>query len=57
MTEKSNQTSSAAITEEEAILKWAEVKEFVRNNNRNPDINSEDPYERHLADDCKLHLA
>ncbi len=39
------------ITEEEAVLLWPKIKEFVRTHNSSqPDINSIDPLERRLAE-------
>ena len=39
------------ITEEEAVLLWPKIKEFVRSHNgAQPDINSIDPLERRMAE-------
>jgi superfamily II DNA or RNA helicase len=38
------------MTDEEAILLWPKVKEFVKINNFEPSVNSVDPLERRLAD-------
>lgn len=38
------------VTVEEARILWPKIKEFVRNNNREPNVNSYDDYEKRLAE-------
>jgi superfamily II DNA or RNA helicase len=38
------------MTDEEALLLWPKIKDFVRQNNKNPDLGSNDPLERRLAE-------
>jgi len=38
------------MTDEEALILWPKVKNFVKNNNNQPNINSLDPLERRLAE-------
>lgn len=43
------------MSKEEAIALWPKVQEFVRDNNRNPDLNSRNGRERELAQ-CIIYL-
>ena len=38
------------MTQEEAIILWPKVKEFIEINKRNPDIHALDPKEKRLAE-------
>lgn len=38
------------MTDEEALLLWPKIKDFVKQNNKNPDLSSSDPLERRLAE-------
>ena len=38
------------MTQEEAIILWSKVKEFIEINKRNPDLNALDPKEKRLAE-------
>jgi hypothetical protein len=38
------------MTDEEALLPWPKIKDFVKQNNKNPDLSSSDPLERRLAE-------
>jgi superfamily II DNA or RNA helicase len=44
------EASKIAMTEEEAIILWPKVKEFVQKNGKDPDINSIDPQEKRYAE-------
>lgn len=43
-------TYSIDMSDEEAVLLWPEIKNFVKTLNRNPDIDAMDPRERRLAE-------
>lgn len=43
-------SSKSEVSEEEAIMLWPEVKKFTRDFGRKPSINSNDAYERRLAE-------
>ena len=43
-------SSKSVVSEEEAIILWPEVKKFTRDFGRKPSINSNDAYERRLAE-------
>jgi hypothetical protein len=38
------------VSEEEAVLIWPKIKEFYAKNNKEPNINSNDPLERRMAE-------
>lgn len=43
-------TQNSSMSEEEAKLLWNDLKKFVKQYNRNPDLASFDPYEKRLAE-------
>jgi superfamily II DNA or RNA helicase len=38
------------VSDEEAYLVWPKIQEFVKRNNQHPDINSQDPLEKRMAE-------
>lgn len=44
----------STMSEEEALLLWNDLKKFVKQYNRNPDLASFDPYEKRLAEVLKF---
>ena len=48
-------TSRIKMDFEEAKILWPKVQEFVKANNREPNINSSDPGEQRLAE-CVIYL-
>ena len=44
------QADRIQMTEDEAAMLWPRINEFVRNNNRMPDKDSDDPLEKRMAE-------
>lgn len=48
--QESIESTRIQMSEEEAILLWPKINEFIKTNNKQPDINSNDPLEIRLAE-------
>lgn len=48
--QESIEATRVQMTDEEAKILWPKIKVFVKTNNRDPDLNSNDPLERRMAD-------